>query len=481
MQHYLLLIAGYLVTLWLIRWVLLMRKQQPHATVAWILVIVLLPYLGGIMFLFFGVNRVARRKARKLQATRDIAGQLTNLAEYHLSENYPLSDLQTRLMRLAERAAGTVPTAGNRIEVLPDTNVTLRRIEQAIEQAQSSIHLEYYIWRPDQTGLRLRDLLIERARAGVVVRFLYDQFGSFSLNHAFFKPMREAGIQVSPFLPGTTLRERWSVNLRCHRKIVVVDGQFGFTGGMNIGNEYQGKDPQIGFWRDTHLQLSGPTVLQLQQVFAEDWYYACGEDLTETLWFPQIPVPDSESTTEEAVAAQVVSSGPVGDVRTMHSLIFGAINEARTQVLLTTSYFVPTDALVTALETAALRGVRVRVLLPRRSSFRPTVLAGRSFYEGLLRAGVEIHEYHRGALHSKTLTVDGCWSLVGTPNIDSRSLLLNFETAVAFYDERIARELEDQFERDLEHARWMHYDVWIRRPLRQVLYENICRMFSPIL
>ena len=483
-QHYLLLIGGYFVTLLLIRWVILARKRQPISTVAWVLAIVLLPYVGGLLFLFFGINRVERRKARKLQATQDLAGplaELTELAKHHLPAEYPLSDLESRLARLAERAAGTPATQGNHIEVLTDTNITFRRIEQAIEQATSSVHLEYYIWRTDRTGTRLRDLLIRKAQAGVAVRCLYDQFGSLGINKRFLQPMRDAGIRVAPFLPGTTLRERWSINLRSHRKIVVVDGRIGFTGGMNIGDEYLGKDPRFGFWRDTHLQMTGPVTLQLQRVFAEDWYYAVQEDLTETTWFPEIGQLAPLAEALPPVAAQVVSSGPVGEVRTLHSLIFAAINEARSHVYLTTSYFVPTESLQIALETAALRGVKVRLLVPRHTAIRATVLAGRSFYEALLLAGVEIHEYRRGMLHSKTITVDGCWSLIGSPNLDARSLLLNFETAVACYDQRIASELEQQFESDLVHARWMRYDLWIRRPLRQVFLENVCRMFSPIL
>lgn len=468
------LAVGYLVTLLLIRWVLLTRRRQPAASVAWILAIVALPYLGGVLYLFFGINRVQRRKATKQAANRSVAEHAPSLTAYETDAEHPLNDLQERLRRLAQRACGTAPTTGNRIDVLADTNVTLRRIEEAILSAQASIHLEYYIWRPDRTGTRVRDLLIQKARDGVKVRFLYDGFGSLWLTRSFLNPMREAGISLASFLPGQSFRERWSLNLRNHRKIVVVDGHTGFAGGMNIGDEYLGRNKKFGFWRDTHLQFQGPTVLQLQRVFEEDWYFATGEELTG----PSVYPPPRETG---SVVAQVVSGGPDDDLRTFHALMFAAINEARERVTLATSYFVPTDALATALETAANRGVRVRLLLAGRSAHRWLVLAGRSYYDSLLQAGVEIYEYRRGILHCKTLTVDGCWSLVGSANFDPRSLLLNFEVALAIYDARIADELEQHFEHDIGHARLMRRELWDRRPLRDVFAENVCRLFSPVL
>lgn len=468
------LVLGYVVTLLLIRWVVLSRRRHPAATVAWILAIIILPYLGGLLYLVFGINRVERRAARIEAASRAIGPHLPELTQYRLGSGFRLNDQQLRLMKLASTGCGTAPTAGNQIELLVDTNVTFRRIEVAVMEARESLHLEYYIWRADRTGRRLRDLLIERARAGVRVRFLYDGIGSLFTSRRFLRPMLDAGITVAPFHSGRSLRAKWSINLRSHRKIVIVDGRIGFTGGMNIGDEYLGRNKQLGYWRDTHLQMTGPTVLQLQRVFAEDWYCATGEDLTDPERFPK-PTADGD------VIAQVVSSGPIGHSRTMHELMFTAINEARERVTLATSYFVPTEPLLMALETAARRGVRVRLLLAGRSDHYWTVLAGRSYYEDLLHAGVEIHEYRRGIQHAKTLTIDGHWSLIGSPNFDARSLLLNFEVAVAMYDERIAAELEAHFEADVKHARTMRLGIWEKRPARWVFLENVCRLFAPIL
>ena len=468
------LVVGYLVTLLLIRWVVLTKRRNTASSVAWILAIILLPYVGGVLYLFFGINRVHRRTQHRAAVDRDIERQLPDLDRYEVDPQPRLNDQQTRLARLAHSGCGTLPTDCNEVEVIADTNVALRRIEEAIISATESIHLEYYIWRADKTGTRVRDLLIERANSGVKVRFLYDGIGSMFLGRKFLRPMREAGIAIAPFLPGSTWRERWSVNLRSHRKIVIADGQVGFTGGMNVGDEYHGGNRQLGYWRDTHLKLKGPTVLQLQRVFAEDWYYATGEELTQANRFP-------DPTCDGDVLAQVVSGGPTGDMRTFHALMFTAINEARDRVTLATSYFVPTEALQMALETAARRGVRVRLLLAGRSAHYWTVLAGRASYESLLSAGVEIQEYRRGILHSKTLTVDGNWSMIGTANFDSRSMLLNFEVGVAVFDPRIAVALEQHYDEDIAHAKQIRLDFWEKRPARQIFLENACRLFAPVM
>lgn len=465
---------GYLLTLLLIPVVLLTKSRQPVSSVAWILVIVDLPLLGGLLFLIFGINRVERRAARKQQASRAISRSLPEWSQFQLIPGEAVDLRQERLMRLASSVSETQPTTGNLVEILDDTNRTLALIEQAIQSAEKTIHLEYYIWQPDRTGTRVRDMLVQRARDGVKVRFLYDGIGSLRLSNRFLQPMRDAGIHVASFLPGATFRQRWSINLRNHRKIVIVDGQIGFTGGMNIGDEYLGRNPQLGYWRDTHLRLHGPTVLQLQQVFAEDWYYATGEELTQPELFP---IPQESGN----VIAQVIVGEPAGDERAFHALMFAAINEAREQVLLATSYFVPPESLVTALETAALRGVKARLLLPGKSDHMFTVFAARSYYETLLKAGVEVYEYQGGLLHSKTLTVDGNWSLVGSPNFDNRSLMLNFEVAVAAYDSKLAEQLQEHFERDLSRAKRLHLEAWSQRRVPQVLLENTCRLFAPVL
>jgi len=467
-------LTGYLLTLLLVPIVFLQTKKQPESKLAWIMAIILLPFVGGVLFVVFGINRVARRTARKVAANEHIDKRLPELSQYQLIPGEGYSPQIQRLIRLADRVADSRPSFGNRVEVLGDTNRTFGLIEQAILSAQHSIHLEYYIWQPDNTGTRLRDLLIARAREGIKVRFLFDGIGSLYLGKKFLRPMQAAGISVATFLPGPSLLERWSVNLRNHRKIVIIDGQIGFTGGVNVGDEYRGRNRWFGYWRDAHLRLAGPVVLQLQRVFAEDWYFATGEALTGSEWYP-LPVEAGDQV------AQSVSGGPDAKDDVFHPLFFAALNEANEQILLTSSYFVPPPALLAALETAAYRGVRVRLMLSGNRGYPWTYHAGRACYEALLDSGVEIYEYERGLLHSKTLAIDNVWSMVGTPNFDARSLYLNFEVAVIMFGPKVADQLQELFEEDVKDARRIDPATWGDRPLRAKLTEQFMRLFSPVL
>lgn len=467
-------ICGYLLTLLLVPFVLLQRRKEPVARVAWIMAIVNLPFLGSLFFIIFGINRVHRRVADKQASNTELGLSLVGFWEHQVIPPDALNEQSQRLLRLATLAARTRPCIGNSVEILTDTNRTLGLIEQAILGAQETINLEYYIWQPDRTGRKLRDLLIRRAKEGVKIRFLYDGVGSMYLGKKFLKPMHDAGIQIAGALPGSSFRERWSINLRNHRKIVIVDGRTGFTGGMNIGNEYLGRDTSIGYWRDTHLSLRGPAVLQLQQVFAEDWYYATGEQLTGSEWFPP-PVDVGDDI------AQVVAGGPDRDVSVFHALFFAAINEAHHSITLATSYFIPSAALQIALEVAAARGVRVRLLMQGKGAHKFMVTAARAFYGPLLDCGVEIYEFNTGEMHAKTLTIDGNWSLVGSPNFDNRSLLLNFEVAVILYSPRCAAQLESQFEHDLARSHRIDADTWPNRSAVTKATEEFLRLFSPVL
>jgi cardiolipin synthase len=466
-------VAGYLLTLLLLRWVLLTKKEQPSSTVAWVMTIVLVPYVGGLLFLVFGINRVDRRARLKVAADRAIERQLPSVTPYQVLPDELDDPLSRTLMRLAARVGRTAPVGGNEVRLLTDTRQAFALIEEAIASAEESLHLEYYIWQRDRTGTRLRDLIVSKAREGVRVRFLFDGVGSLFLNNRFLKPMRDAGIRVAAFLPGATVRERWSLNLRNHRKIVVADGRVGFTGGMNIGDEYLGLSRDRGYWRDAHLRVEGPAVLQLQQVFAEDWFFATSEPLTDLALYPDPGEPGN-------VVAQVVTGGPTGPSNPTRLVLFEAIGQARHSIHLTTGYFVPPLELARALEAAALRGVRVRLMVPGRSSYLWTIYAGRSYYDSLLAAEAEIYEYRRGAMHAKTLTVDGRWSLVGSANLDSRSLMLNFEAGLAIDDPRTADQLERQFDDDVKDCLAIDPDLWTTRPSWRGMAENTFRMFAPL-
>jgi cardiolipin synthase len=264
------------------------------------------------------------------------------------------------------------------------------------------------------------------------------------------------------------------VNLRNHRKIVVVDGRVGFTGGVNVADEYRGRMRGIGEWRDTHLRIEGPASQALQRVFLQDWYFATGEALDPSAYFPVVPESGS------AMLA-IVPSGPDTRTEAIHRLFFAAIASARERVLITTPYFVPDQAMVVALSVAAMRGVEVRLILPARSNHRVTFHAGRSFYEELLEAGVHIHEYTPGMNHAKTMVVDGRIVLVGSANMDMRSFRLNFEVHALIHDQPTAEKLEALFAKDLEVTSAVSRQEWQRRPFTNRIAEGAGRFVSPLL
>lgn len=466
-------LIGHLAIVLLTVSVLLRYQRPPVSAVAWLMSIIFLPYIGAILFLFFGMNRVKRRQ-RNWWRHRRSRERRRRRADDAALETPELDRLQTRLTDLIKRTTEFGATGGNHIKLLPEPEEAFTAIIRAIDRARHSVHVQYYIYRPDRIGTRIRDALIKKAREGVKVRFMYDGIGSWRLSRKFLKPMLDTGIIVSPFLPGRNFRERWSINLRNHRKLVIVDDRLAFTGGLNVGDEYLGRDPAYGYWRDTQMALEGPVVRQLIDVFMEDWYCATDE---------QVPIlkVESDDPPEDPVLAQVIPDGPDLDVRPLRSVLLAAILEAEKSITLSTGYFVPTQSLQEALCTAAQRGVKVRLLVAGAPTYWYTLWAGRSFYAELLNLGAEIYEYAGGLFHAKVLTVDDCWSLVGTPNFDFRSLEINFEVAVAMSDERIARQLKRQFSEDIQKSTRMDRETWDARSVWRVRGENFCRLFGPLL
>ncbi|MFW5921483.1 MAG: cardiolipin synthase, partial [Polyangiales bacterium] len=415
-------LAGF-VSLAFIPFVLVRRKEAPSA-IAWIMVLVFLPILGMILFWFLGRDRVRRPAAAKASANVDVRGRLSQYDLLESPELEPLLEQQRAdkrgVMRLAAHVARMDVVPGNDVQVLVGAPDTYDAHIEAIEAAEDHVHLEFYIIRPDEPGRRLRDALVAAAERGVHVRLLKDGFGSRTLGRRFLGPLRRAGAHVATFLPLDPIRRAYTFNLRNHRKLMIVDGRIGFTGGINFGEEFLP-------WRDVHLRIHGPAVHQLQAIFAEDWYFASRYHLAHPAFFPDVQ-PQGKSV------MQLVESGPDATVESIHRLYFAAIASARDRVSLITPYFVPDRALLVALQTAALRGVDVRLVLPSTSNHRVTFHAGRSFYDELLGAGVSIHEYGPGMVHTKAMIVDGTFATVGSANLDVRSFRLNFELIAVLWD-----------------------------------------------
>ena len=455
---YLLLLGGWIV----------LQKREPVATLSWLLGLALLPYLGFLVYHVLGPQRIERQRLRRARSRASMpAGEAFGGAAH--------ADA-AELARLATATAGIGPSSATRVELLVDGGAKYEALLADIAAASRHVHLEYYIWEPDRTGAALRDALAERARAGVEVRLLLDAIGSARARR-FFAPLLEAGGEVAWFHPmrlGHVWRRPWA-NLRTHRKIVVIDGRVAYTGGMNVSDE---QDERLGdrAYRDLHLRLEGDVVRRLQLVFCEDWAYATGDrDFLSSV------ARDTPSGPEPGpVRAQVLVSGPDSPWESIHRLHVSAIHAARHRVWLATPYFVPGEAAMMALTSAARAGLDVRLLVPRESDSKLVTLAARSYFGPLLVAGVKVYEYGPRMLHAKGLLVDDGLVLMGSANFDHRSFRLNFEVGVLFDDRGIASELADRFEGDLAHAPRVQRGR--DRPLlRARLPEALARLLSPLL
>ncbi|MEN8180480.1 MAG: cardiolipin synthase [Pseudomonadota bacterium] len=447
-----------------------LQRRESGATLAWILVIILVPFLGLLAFWLFGTTRLRLRRRKRRLAESRLAPALQQLQAR--SSIVQMPGLPPTLLRLAEKLDEAGPQPGNEVALLRQGPAAFDALEAAFDGSRHHIHLVYYIWEPDRTGVRLRDALTRASRRGVEVRLLLDDVGSRSARRGFFQVLVEAGGQVERFLPVDPLSRQLILNNRNHRKIVVVDGEIGFTGGMNIGDVYAGLGEP---WRDLHARIRGPIVHSLQEAFCQDWYHATGDDLVSTAYFPHIPGTGN-------VWAQLLASGPADERwRAIHTLLFAAINLARERVWVETPYFVPDPPIVMALQTAALRGVDVRLLLPGRSDLPLVLHAGRSFLDELLAAGVRVFELQDAMHHAKTVTVDGIFSTLGSANMDQRSFRLNFEANVFFFGEEVAGELERDFLSLCSEAREVTEMNRQGISRRQRLTEGVGRVLAPLL
>lgn len=460
------LTAGWLGYLVLLGGWIVLQKREPVATVSWLLGLALLPYLGFLIYHVFGPQRIRRQRLRRARVRGAMppqapAGDHSDAAE---------------LARLSQSTTGLPRTTASTVRLLVDGAAKYDALLADVAAATTHVHLEYYIYQPDRTGTALRDALVERARAGVRVRLLLDAVGAKNAPRRFFKPLLDAGGELAWFHRlrfGRVWQRPW-LNMRTHRKIVVVDGRIAYTGGMNITDA---QDERLGdaAYRDLHLRIEGAAVRVLQLVFAEDWVYASGD--RDCLAAIERETPPAEAG---PIAAQVLVSGPDSSWEAIHRLHVAAIHAARGRVWMTTPYFVPGEAAMMALTSAALAGLDVRLLVPRMSDSRLVTLAARSYFGQLLVAGVKIYEYGPRLLHSKTLLVDDAIAIIGSANFDHRSFRLNFEVSMLFDDAGIAAQLARQIESELAHAPRVHQGRQ-RSLLGARLPEALARLLSPLL
>ena len=472
-------VGGYLITAVYVPRVLF-RKSEPGATLAWLIVILLFPYAGLLFYTVLGSNRIRRRRAARREYDEQIEIELGKLLEGGADAAQPEPPepwIDHTIFRVARNLGLGEGTAGNDVMLYADGPAAFTAMIAAIHAARDHIHVEFFIFRHDRTGERVLDALVAAAKRGVEVRLLVDAVGLAMTRTRvrFFEPLRAAGGQVTRFLPVGWVRGWSFFNLRNHRKLLVIDGDVAFTGGMNVGDEYAGRRRRwTRPWRDTMVRIRGPAARALQGVFARDWYFAAQESLAEARFFPA-PGPAGSDV------VQVVPSGPDDSLLRLHRHTLAVIEAARERLYIITPYFIPDPALASAIALAALRGVDVRIMLPLRSNHPMVKWAGRSFYEELLETGVVIHEFDEGMLHAKALVVDGLVTSVGSANMDIRSFRLNFELNTFVYGPAFAAQVEEVFVRNALASKRVDPAAYARRSLVERFAETTARVLSPVL
>lgn len=442
--------------------------RTSQGALGWAMFLLFLPFVAVPAYLFLGNWRyqgytVARRKSEELIA------QIHERSTLFEATNLPDPGLQCSIQAIA----GLPIVRGNDMQILVDADKTFRAMFDAIRTAQDYVLVQFYIINDDDLGRGLKDALISTARRGIPVRLLYDAVGSKGLTTAYLEDLRAAGVQYSDINAVFGPKSRFQLNFRNHRKTVIVDGRLGFTGGFNVGDEYAGKDPKFGNWRDTHCQLTGPIVLQLQLVFAEDWLGAAHENLLAELSWDA----DAQDADMNGV---ILATGPA-DEEDMGAYYFCAlIHAAKTRIWIASPYLVVENDILSGLKLAAMRGVEVRLMVPLNRDHWATWLAAFAYFDELRHAGVEIWRYGDGFMHQKVVLVDEDIASIGTINLDNRSCRLNFEATALLFDQNAARDVKAMLESDFTKSERLETEL-DAQPLLIRLGAPIARLFAPLL
>ncbi|MDR1508679.1 MAG: cardiolipin synthase [Synergistaceae bacterium] len=443
------------------------EERNPDRTILWLMTLIFLPVVGIILYLLLGpdMKRVRMRKlfkpARAYPGAEDI--DLGMLSEHAV-----------KMSILAYRSSSAPICGRNSAELLTDGEKTFEAIKRELKRASRYINIEYYIFEDDRLGREISAILAERSRAGVKVRMTVDGVGSWKLGRELIGKLQGAGVLFHTFMPVSFPFFHSRLNYRNHRKIIVIDGEAAFTGGMNVGTEYLGEGP-LGYWRDTHVLFRGEAVRALNEIFLSDWNISSGEKLSAT--DAEFSAPDGAHAPLPVVPLQIVPSG--GSAwRSIRQMYFTMITGAQTRIWITTPYMIPGEAIQEALRTAALSGVDVRLLIPCESDHFLSHWASFSNIEDLLRAGVRIWLYKKGFLHAKTLVMDDEIASIGTANLDSRSLDINFEIQSFIYDEKICSRMSEHFLKDIEGSEECVLSNWESRGIRSKILESIGRLWS---
>lgn len=470
----------FLINIFLAVIVILFEKRDPTSTWTWLMIMFFVPILGFILYLFIGQDLRKQKffyfkKEEEEDFLSSVQAQHNILTNEYLVQNNEFLSEYRDFIHLNLTTANSLFTHNNDVEILNNGSQKFPKLVETLKSATKFIHIQYYIFRDDDIGNEILNILIAKAKSGVEVKLLYDGMGCLRLPKTFFKPLQDVGGKVvcffPPFVPYINLR----VNYRNHRKICVVDGVYGFIGGLNIGDEYLGKDKNFGFWRDIHLLVMGDAVNSLETRFLLDWRFASKEDLG---MLPKY-FPPKDNVGKKPI--QIVSSGPDSQWSAIRNCYLKMINKAEKSIYIETPYLIPDDSIMTALKLASLSGIDVRIIIPCKPDHMFVYWATKSYAWELMDAGVKCYTYNNGFIHSKILAIDGTVCSVGTANLDMRSFKLNFEVNAMIYDKETTEKLESIFMDDIRLSTFLTEDHRKERPFIIKAKEAISRLLSPVL
>ncbi|HPT43265.1 MAG TPA: cardiolipin synthase [Paludibacteraceae bacterium] len=452
--------------------VLLLENRNPVKSFSWLLVLVFLPVLGLFLYILLGQNYrkrkiISQKSIQRITRRPSASFDIDQLSNEHMDQQF------IKLSSMLKKNSEAEGYAYNKIEIFSKGEDIFQSMFDAIRNATNHIHIEFFIFEDDKLSNELRELLIKKSREGVRVRMIYDYVGSINLSSRYLHSLRYAGVYVRPFLPLRLRLRRSKINYRNHRKLVVVDGKIGFTGGINIADRYL-YGSKLGEWRDTVMRIEGAGVHGIQKLFLADWYFVERKLITAGKYFPE-----PERYDENLV--QLVSSGPDTDWQSIMQGIAAAIMAAEKYVYIHTPYFMPNELVSGCIQMAALSGTEVRLMIPEKSDAPLSDLSSSSYLGDMMEAGVRVFIYKKGFLHSKAIVLDDFVSIIGSTNMDDRSFDQNFEANAFVYDTETALQLKQLFINDLNMCEELTYDAWNNRKRRQKLKESFARLFSPLM
>lgn len=459
----------------------LLDNKNPLKTQSYLLILILLPLAGIIIYFFFGVN-IRKQKMFSRKALRDekLLAQFTEVYSRHLVRDkahiFRLMQEMWRLPYLFWRNANAPLTERNTVEVFTNGEEKFPALISELKHASDHIHLEYYIIEKGALWQEIKELLIQKSKAGLRVRIIYDSLGSSALPKKDIRLLKKNGVEVAAYNPVIFTKLANRVNYRNHRKVVIVDGRTAFLGGINLSDRYDNSKDNSLFWRDTHCKIEGKAVYTLQTLFMLNWSFAAGQDLEiDPVYYPDDVKNDGDAS------CLVLNSEPDSDNANIMEAYFEVINAAKEEVLITTPYFIPPESILTALKTTAKSGVKVKLMLPQKSDTIFVQAASQTYFDEMLLNDVEVYLYEKGMIHAKVMVVDGKLVSLGTANMDYRSFEYNAEINAFFYNEALGQRLRADFVKDMESSKKLVIDEWRKRSFSKKLLGSVARLVAPLL